>query len=217
MIRPILEKINIANPLLTLTEAGFTPDQIKTLVVETLGPFFKNQAILRELAVEFLAPEAANVGRLLILPKGVHFLNNALSQYHAAYADNTDQAFRIIAFWERRMEQAVRDFWVQALTEVTKDDLPLEFFQHECFRNIGGMIEGCIQPLLREQLSLQNLIMGSPDPFAEASSLTFGTVVGKLLETFPIQTFSHRSRGRSRLASGGTSRSIEPPVSRGIT
>ncbi len=44
MVRSILDKINIANPLLGLADAGLTPSEIKSLIIQTLEPFFHDNA-----------------------------------------------------------------------------------------------------------------------------------------------------------------------------
>jgi len=185
MVRSILDKINTANPLLGLADAGLTPSEIKALIIQTLEPFFHDQEILRQLAVEFLAPEAANVGKLVDTPNGGDFLRTVLNHYHAAHDHDPKQCFAIICFWEERLEYANREFWSQALLELPKEDLDLEIFQHECLRNIGGMIEGCIQPLLRECLSLEKMIRGVNDPTKTVDQVTLGNVVSELQHVLP--------------------------------
>ena len=134
MTPSVLDRINTANPLLALADSGLTPSEIKALIVQTLGPFFHDQEILRQLAVEFLAPEAANVGRLVNTPQGEDFLRTVLDHYHAAHRHDPKQCFAIICFCEERLEYANREFWTQALLEVPKEKLDLELFQHECLR-----------------------------------------------------------------------------------
>jgi hypothetical protein len=140
---------------------------------------------VHRLAVEFPAPEAANVGKLVNIPKGENFLRTVLERYHLAYKHHPKQCFEVISFWEDRMEYASREFWSQALLEVPKEDLDLELFQHECLRNIGSIIEGCIQPLLRECLSLDKMIGGARDAALAVQYLSLGTVVSQLQQTLP--------------------------------
>jgi len=185
MHRSILEKINAANPLHALTQAGLTPSEIKELIFQTLSPFFNDREIVRRLAVEFLAPEAANVGKLVNLPKGENFLWTVLERYRLAYKHDAKRCFEIISFWENRMEYASREFWSQALLEVPKEDLDLELFLHECLRNIGSLIEGSFQPLLRECLSLDKMLAGAHDAASAVQDLSLGTVVAQLQQTLP--------------------------------
>ncbi len=174
LVKRPLERINAGNPLLALSELGFTPTQIKELIVGTLTPFFENPSILNEVDVGLLAIEGTNVGKITTDPEGEQFLQLILGVYRAAYRADADATFDVIASWDETIQISVREFWNQCLFEINKEDLDLEHFRFEAFRNIGGVAEACIQPYLREGLALTRIAAGgSPD----LGSMAFGQVV----------------------------------------
>ena len=179
-MKTALERINHGNPLLKLAELGFSPAQVKELIVETLGPFMENHAILHELAVEQLAIEGANVGRISTTLHGLDYLECVIRLYRAAYSTSPGECFAVIAAWEERIQSSVREFWNQCLFEVDKEDLDLEHFRYECFRNIGVMTEACLQPYLREGLSMDRLSKGRSLEDAGTDRQNLGVVAAEL-------------------------------------
>lgn len=50
--------------LLTSTEQGISPDEVKQVIIYLLSPYFVNQDALKEAAIPTLAPEAVNISRI---------------------------------------------------------------------------------------------------------------------------------------------------------
>jgi hypothetical protein len=107
-----------------------------------------------------------------------------LDLYRRAKTVNSSACFKIIAHWNDKVESADREFWNQALFEVDKSNLDFECFRYECIRNIGAMIEACLQPYLRTCLCLYKLTIHRSDPIHEVEKLTLGSTVAQLARTF---------------------------------
>jgi len=166
-----------------MVEAGLSLAEIKESVIQTLSPFFQNQDVLLELALGALVPEAVNVAWLQNEPWAFQMFEQCLKVHRLAHDVAGEDSLRACALWEPATRQGLSEFWSAYHLEVPKDDLALEEFKFEIFRNLGSLIEGTMHPLLRELLHQIRLRDSALHPSAELDTMTLGEVVADLIDT----------------------------------
>ncbi len=171
------------SPLLQMAEMGIPPEEMKEAVIQTLSPFFRNQDIVVKLALSSLVPEAVNLAKLGNDPWAFGMFQQSLDVHRSAQAAAGEDSLRSCASWEPAASRGLSEYWNAFHLEVPKDDLALEEFRYEVFRNIGSLIEASIQPLLRELLSQVRLRDGATDPNTELGAMDLGDAVAQLIRT----------------------------------
>lgn len=184
MPRMTVEQLGNQNPVLKMYDLGFTPLEVKRLFVETLKPYFRDESVLAAIDVGLLGVVAANAGKLSTSPIGERLLELAVGHARNAIAVDSEGSFSVCAFWEPSIVKATSEFWSVLHLELVKDDLPLEEFRVEIFRNIGSMIEACLKPMLGYTLSQIRVGKGVPSPSAEIEGMELGDIVGELHRDF---------------------------------
>lgn len=180
--RKVLSGIRHFSPLLQMTEMGVSPAEMKEMVVSLFEPYFSNQDILRRFAVPLLVPEAVNLIRLRADSWALEMYHHCLRVHHSALAVAGDESLRACATWESAIQHAVSEFWSVFHLEIPKTGLPLEEFKLEIFRNIGALVEACVQPYLRELLHQARLKDRVPNPDDSLGSMTLGNIVAELMD-----------------------------------
>ena len=178
-----LDGVRQKTPLLAFAEHGMSPDEIKQGIIDLLSPYFTNQGILEEMAIPVLAPEAVNVSRIEDDSWAKGMFTNILNEYRQAAALDIDMCFEGCAEWESQIQHGISEYWSGLYLEVDKSDLNLEDFKYEAFRNIGMVIEACLQPLLKELLLQVRIRKSKANPDAGLEALDLGLAVGELIDT----------------------------------
>ncbi len=171
------QRWNVFRPLI---EAGLSPAEIKTSIIELLSPYFKDQALLKEYAVELLPGEAFRVARIKKESWTAQAFDNVSSIYREAEAANPVACYKACAESEKDVLAAASNHWSQLYLEIDKAELPLEEFRHEVFRNIGALIESYLFPHLRDLLVQVRLKRGKKPEYSQISRLKLGNVVNEL-------------------------------------
>jgi hypothetical protein len=164
-------------------ESGMSPDEMKQSIVDILEPFFYNQDILTEMALSALVPEAVNFAKLQNDDWAYDMFQHCLNVHHSAYIRSSDASLAACAFWEEPIWHGLSTYWNVFRLEVPKDDLELEVFTFEIFRNIGALLESSSQPLLRALLHQIRIRDAIVDTDARLTTMTFGSVVTELMNT----------------------------------
>lgn len=174
----------LMNPVLGLYELGYTPGDVKELVVETLSPYFRNIELLNSVDVGFLGVTAVNVGMISTDPEQEKILSLAVKHGWNALDKNESDSLTACSFWEPLIQQAMNEFWSLLQLEHRKDDLPLDDFRVEIFRNVGSMIEACLKPAMGHLLSQIHVAQGKSEPWLRISQLDLGVLVNELHRDF---------------------------------
>lgn len=182
-LQKIAAGIRQFSPLLQMAEMGMAPDEIKQAVIQELSPFFRNQDILLELALPSLVPEAVNLAKLEADPWAFGMFQHCLDVHRSAQVVAGEDSLRACASGEPAAQQGLSEYWNAFNLEVPKDDLALEEFRYEIFRNIGSLIEASMQPLLRELLNQVRLRDRPADPTDAVDTMDLGNVVAQLIDT----------------------------------
>lgn len=182
-LRDVLLGVRHFSPLLQMRETGMSATEMKEMVIDLLEPYFSNQGILEQFALSLLVPEAVNLMRLQADPWALEMYHHCLEVHHSALAVAGDESLRACAQWEPAIQRALSEFWSMFHLEVPKSDLPLEEFRFEAFRNIGALLEACVQPYLRELLHQVRLRDGAAEPEAGLRRVSLGRVVAELVHS----------------------------------
>jgi len=178
----LLKGVRQFSPFLQMIEIGISPEEIKESIIETLEPSFRNRDVLLERAVH-LIPEAVVLARMENDPWALDMYQRCLDVHRSAQVAVGEESLRICVLWERAVLRGLCEYWSALHLEVPKDDLPLEEFKYEMFRNIGMLIEAPMQPHLRELLQQVRLGARMSDPGAGLDTMSLGQVVDELSKT----------------------------------
>lgn len=164
---------------------GFTPDDIKNGVIEILSPYFSNQDRLDKLAVNYLMADVIEYARLSALDIPYQAFEYSYKVHLAAKTHNETECIKACAEWLPDVYEGLSVFWSQAHLELDKTNLDLEEFIHECLRNMGSILEGAMNPVLRELLHHKRIERGKKGSANAIKRLDFGNVVNELYELSP--------------------------------
>jgi hypothetical protein len=161
-----------------------SPEQFKAYVISAFSPFFRNKALLDELAEPLLVADAVVMSRLSTDSWSRSMITKALEEHRAAALSDEAACFTGYATWEPAVQKGLSAYWSAFNLEVErKDDLPLEEFAHEVARNMAVVIEASLKPMLKELLFMVRLRLAKPNPSDGLLSLDLGGVVGELINT----------------------------------
>jgi len=169
------------NPLLSLVEDGYTPEQIKQGIIEALKPFFTNLDVLEKHAIE-VAGEVVNLASVRSDQRAESVFDHIRDIYSKAQAADAVAAYRCAAFFQPHIEAGVSEYWSLLYLEVPKADLELPELKHEVFRGIGTMLEACLQPYLREMVGMLRIGRGKLLIESDLLTLSLGNIVGELAD-----------------------------------
>lgn len=181
--KKVLDSVRQSSPLLTFIEQGMSPADIKEGIIELLSPHFTNQNNLQEMALSVLVPEAISLFRIEDDAWARAMFTNVLGEYRQALALDKNACLDGCASWESKVHHGVSEHWSGFYLEVDKKDLLLEEFRYEAFRNIGMIVEACLQPLLKELLLQVRIRRGKANPSNGLETLDLGLAVGELHDT----------------------------------
>jgi len=181
--KKVLDGVRQYSPLLSFAEQGLSPIQIKQGIVDLLSPYFIDQKILNKLSVELLAPEAVNVSKIENDVWAKAMFMNILNEYRQAAVSDKNICFESCANWEVKIQHGISEYWSGFYLETDKSELPLEDFKYEVFRNIGMLIEACMQPFLKELLVQVRIRRGKINPEIGVEDMDLGLAIGELFDT----------------------------------
>lgn len=177
----IIMAIKEGNPFLKMVQTGFKPKEIKEAVVESLEPYFDNRDILEQFAVKVLVPESINLLKIQKDKWLFERFEKCLFTYRSAKTKDKQSCFRACALWQPYITYSISKYWSVLHLEVSKNDLGIEEFLHECLRNIGDVIEGVTKPYLKVLLHQVRIANGIKAALKDIDSLRLGTIVGELI------------------------------------
>ncbi len=187
------------NPLLNAIKAGASPAAVKHAIINRLAPYFKRQDILATNAVEILVPEFLRICRIEARPWCHEVFMSALVVYEASKTAGDQNCFRSIEQWWREVEQGISGFWsVYNLRQLT-ESMSLHDLAFDKFRVIGSLLEGAVQPMLRELLSQARIARGKDWNADKIRTLEFGNVVDELRNTTAMQEVCEPSPWKIRI------------------
>jgi hypothetical protein len=168
------------SPYLVWAEQGRTPDEIKAEILATLRPHLQNPHVLTDFPLPILAHEAVTIRNIHLDPWASSMFSGLLSEYRDALVADQSASIAAVESWDEPIAQAMSEFLSIYLLEVDKADLDLDEFRLEELRNIGGVLEACIQPQLKALVHQVRIRRGRRSGFSDIVDLRLGAVVEEL-------------------------------------
>ena len=165
-------------PFQEMAKAGIDSDEIKKQIITILNPFFENENLLNDFALDSLPPEADNCMLLKQNPNSFALFKNVLEIYRDAKKTNPEACYEACAAMEFEVSEGLKIYWSTVHAEASKDDLGLSDFAFESFRQIGTIIEACIQPILKELRFILKVSRNKEFDFTKR--VEFGGIVDEL-------------------------------------
>jgi hypothetical protein len=178
----LLGGVRAFSPLLQAYEAGYSKEEIKAGIFESLEPEFENPEILDRYGIDLLAVESVNVTKVRINDWASDLYDKSMAVRRSLLASNANKCAEICSQWEEQIGKSLTFYWNAVRFEYHKDELPIDEYAYELFRNIGGLIEGTLQVYLKELLHIAIYAQGENTSHSEIFSLSLGNVVNKLSE-----------------------------------
>jgi len=180
-----LELSNAASPATSLRER-------LSEAKRDLAPFFENPARLTEaLNVGALTYEHAFLRARASSPRYAATVSRLLAEFREARDKDSGSFYR---FWANRMaitDQAIKNTACVVTLQNNKTDLEFSVLVKSYFRDVGDLLEGSLQPLLRLRLEVWELLGRRRSGAPTVKSMTFGTVVDELLSD-PLSEENYR-------------------------
>lgn len=131
---------------LKMIEAGYSPEDIKEMVIEEFNQFFVNKEILQRNAIEVLLPELINLIKLKQYEKYYQEFIMCVDMYKRSMNIDREECFKVFANWSLDINKAINKYWIIYNLDRVRKDLTLEEYVEVTFKNIGKLIEGVIKP-----------------------------------------------------------------------
>ena len=171
------------SPYLDWAKEGKAPGEIKRSVLAILEPHFEHPERLADIPISVLAHEAVTMNRIQQDSWASAMFTGVLSEYRGALARDSQACLIALENWDEPVLRAMSEFISIYLMEVDKTDLDHEEFRLEILRNVGGMLEACLQPQLKALLHQTRIRQGRLATAAAIMSQKFGVVVEELSRT----------------------------------
>ena len=180
------ENIGRYTPYLAWAEQGLSPSEVKSRVMAILQKYLENPSVLSDLPIEILGFEAVSIQRLESDPWAAAMYRGILSEYRLAFTASPQKCAEAMIAWQDTLMRAQSEFHSQYLIEIDKCDLELDEFRVEIVRNIGALLEACVQPNLRALLHQVRVRRSTRTEMTRLESLKFGEVVDELARTMSV-------------------------------
>lgn len=182
----ILRGVRTFSPLLQAYESGYSKEEVKSGILKVLQPEFNNPEMLDRYGIDLLAIESVNITKIRSQKWSSTLYDLSMESRRRLLAIDENTCAKICAQWEDDVGKALGFFWNAVRFERHKDDLPLDEFAYELFRNIGALIEGTLQVYLKELLHVMLVAQGEKTSYPEVCALNLGGVVQRLSKRIGI-------------------------------
>jgi hypothetical protein len=182
----LISSIRHHSPYIKWAESGLTPHDVKARILAILQPYFDNPSVLTDLPIEVLAHEAVSVGNISGDPWARSMLVGVLREYRGSVIQDQQQSIAAFEAWNEAIARATSEFFSIYVMEVDKTGLSLEEVRLEVLRNIGGLLEACIQPHLKALLHQVRIRRRRQVSAGGLIGLKFGETVEELYQTLAV-------------------------------
>lgn len=178
-----LEEYSDNDPLYILYDLGYSPDEIKSAIVEGLEPYFQNKKHLKDNAINLAGIWSA----ILFSSNNDNYFSNKISAilkiFDEAYNTDRNATMHCIRYWMPNVLQSLSRFWSQLKNQQHLKELSLEDFVEEALGSIGKCIEGLSKPYLCLTLQLNKIRSGKAtiDESEKIAKLDLGSVIEELI------------------------------------
>lgn len=181
IVHAIRNELDIAN----LLGEGLTPDEIKKRIIQDLSPYFESRDTLKTIVLEYdlLAFEYGFYLTMLPTAWFKPALESIVDQLRRAKCINSDDCLQILAEWTPVLNGALQNAMDIFHLENDKSQEHLNLLAKICFREIGDIVEGSLQPFMRLLLIMHYISTGKHKPSRLVEGKTLGNVTNELLQT----------------------------------
>lgn len=176
----LLAGIRNNSPYAAWAQQGVSPDEIKGRILSILTPLYRNPSVLAQLPFEVLAKEAVTIGSVNSDASSASMFDTILSHYRSSLDKRPDAAILAVHQWDPAIARGGSEFISIFLAEVDKARLPLEETRLDLLRNIGGLLEACVQPQLKSLLHHVLIARGKTVDLKNLHGMRLGNVVDQL-------------------------------------
>ena len=178
-----------SSTILKLIEQGFTPDDIKEGVIQSLSPFFENKELLKTFAIQQLIAESITLEKIKEDGRFVDVLKQSLLIYRLAKEKEPVRCYESITLLEPSIAQSQSKFWSMLNLEVDKSNLTIHEFLHECLRNIGDFVEELAKPYLQSLLLQVRINEKKENLLKNVDQIDLGDVIDELIQKTNFNDF----------------------------
>ena len=107
-------------------------------------------------------------------------LRSILEDFRAARSLNRGLCYQVWAGWMVAIDRAIRNTASVAFLQEGLDNLPSDVIAKSILREVGDMLEGSVQPLVRLRLDMQGVAGMRAAASPPINSMTFGKVIEEL-------------------------------------
>lgn len=179
----ILEGLNDKSPIPLLLENGYTPSKIKSEIIETFKPYFKNHSNLESFAITFLVSDWINFLRISIkYPRIEKNIKNILVTYEQAKTRSYEDTINVLSTLIPFHLESGNKFWSFLNLEVDKNHLELHEFAQSSMKDISNIIEGISKSVYVENVLMNKIKRGKPIDIEKTMSNKLGSLIQDLID-----------------------------------
>lgn len=196
--KELLADLKHRSPLNVFSQHGIEPKLVKLWIIDELHPYFDNRDNLERFAIDALSTEAIRLQSIKHDAWAIQVFAFVLATYKRSRMSSHIECYRIFGDWHERIFRGMSAHWSLYRLKHNLDSLSAVDRAFEAFRALGSVLEGQLQPYMREFLAHIRIVRGRQYEHASIEQLDFGNVVQELVDTskFP-QAFSLSSHGIS--------------------
>lgn len=138
----LINDLNEYNYYNILIKNGFSPNDIKKIIIDELEPYFENKDILEYYSINLLLPDFINY---LKLKQNVEFFSNymdLLDLFNQSKNKNSIETFKSFNKWNEEIANQTSLFWSMYNLQIEPNDLKLRDYVKYVFDMIDDLIEG---------------------------------------------------------------------------
>lgn len=182
----ILDGLREKSPLPLLFENGYTPETIKSELLNDFKPYFSDVKSLEKYALKYMVADWINFMRVGIIYPGIHSdINKLLETYNKAKQTDQNRTIQILSELMPYHVESGNKFWSILNLEVPKSDLELEEFVQTSMKDISDIIEGISKVFYIEQVAINRIIRKKPFDIKRIIENKLGNNIQEIIDCSP--------------------------------
>jgi hypothetical protein len=179
----ILEGLKDKSPIPLLLENGYTPLTIKTEIIETFKPYFKNHSNLEKYAIDFLVSDWINFLRISTIHTGIeNDIKTVLDAYDQAKEKNYESTIDVLLKMIPFHLESGNKYWSFLNLEVNKKGLEIYEFAQTSMKDISNLIEGISKSVYVENVLINKIRRGKLIDVEKTMSNKLGNLIQDLID-----------------------------------
>lgn len=184
----ILEGLKNKSPLPLLFENGYTPETIKSEILNDFARYFTDLKSIEKYALNYMVADWINFVRVGIVYPNIHDdIKLVLDNYNKAKLVNSEKTIQVLTELMPLHVEAGNKFWSFINLEVPKTDLELEEFVQTSMKDISDIIEGISKVFYIEQVAINRVIRGKAFDINKIIENKLGNNIQELIDCSSIK------------------------------